>query len=136
VAKKPAPDFVPLPQAVSEIQTSRKCDAATARQIVKDAHRLGDLDLRLRRPDGSTDDQLHRNFWAGSPHGGDPDLVFENGQIDAEMRPRPARCDVFSQWSDAELLCRAKISMSSLRPGNHPALVPAKSGIGTRADYS
>ena len=87
MAKKRAPD-VPLPQAVSEIQTIRNCDTATARQIVIDAHQLGDLDLGLRRPDGSTDTQLDRNNWT-SPWWS-PDLLFENGGlIDAEMRPRP-----------------------------------------------
>jgi hypothetical protein len=81
MSKKRAPDFVPLPQA---------CDTAAARQIIKDAHQLGDLDLRLRRPDGSTDDQLDRNFWNAAPWGGpDPDLVFENGgKIEAPARPR------------------------------------------------
>jgi len=88
MAKKPAPDFVPLPQAVSEIQVSYKCDAAAARQIAKDAQQVGDLDLRLRRPDGSTDAQLDRYFWAGSPYF-DPDLVFENGLIDAPARRKP-----------------------------------------------
>jgi len=88
VAKKPAPDFVPLPQAVSEIQVSYKCDPAAARQIAKDAHQVGDLDMRLRRPDGSTDAQLDRYFWAGSPYF-DPDLVFENGLIDAPARRKP-----------------------------------------------
>src|SRR6516164_1630860 len=88
MGKKRAPDFVPLPQVVSEIETTRKCDTATARQIVIDAHQLGDLDLRLRRPDGSTDTQLDRNSWT-SPWWS-PDLLFENGGlIDAEMRPRP-----------------------------------------------
>ena len=86
MAKKRAPDFVPLPQAVSEIQTSRKCDGAAARQIVKDAHQLGDLDLRLRRPDGSTDTQLDRNIWNDPLN--NQDLLFENGLIDAPARPR------------------------------------------------
>ena len=44
--------------------------------------------MRLRRPDGSTDAQLDRYFWAGSPYF-DPDLVFENGLIDAPARRKP-----------------------------------------------
>ena len=88
MSKKRAPVFVPLPQAASEIQTIRNCDTATARQIIKDAHELGDLDLRLRRPDGSTDTPFDRNNWS-SPWWSS-DLLFENGGlIDAEMRPRP-----------------------------------------------
>jgi hypothetical protein len=87
MGKKRAPDFVPLPQVVSEIETTRKCDTATARQIVIDAHQLGDLDLRLRRPDGSTDTPLDRNNWS-SPWWS-PDLLFDNGGlIDAPARPR------------------------------------------------
>jgi len=82
MAKKRTPVFVALPQAVSEIQTI----TATVRQIVKDAHQLGDLDLRLRRPDGSTDTQLDRNIWNDPLN--NQDLLFENGLIDAPARPR------------------------------------------------
>ena len=82
MAKKRTPVFVALSQAVSEIQTI----TATVRQIVKDAHQLGDLDLRLRRPDGSTDTQLDRNIWNDPLN--NQDLLFENGLIDAPARPR------------------------------------------------
>ena len=87
MAKKRAPRLVPLPQAVSEIQASHKCDAGAARQVVKDAHQLGDLDLRLRRPDGSTDTPLDRNIW--NDPWNDLNLLFENGLIDAPARPQP-----------------------------------------------
>jgi len=51
-----------------------------------DAHQIGDLDLRLRRPDGSTDGQLDRNIW--NDPWNNQDLLFESGLIDAQARPR------------------------------------------------
>jgi hypothetical protein len=86
--ERDAPECVPLPEAVDEIRKSRKSDVGTARQIAKEAHQLGDLDLRLRRPDGSTKEPLDRNFWNAWPHE-DPDRVFQDGQVLAQMRRPP-----------------------------------------------
>jgi hypothetical protein len=83
-------EYVPLPQAVDKIRTIRKCDVDVARQIVKEAHQLGDLDLRVRRPDGSIYDQLDRAIWNASPWS-DPNLIFENGGIINAEAPRPPR---------------------------------------------
>ena len=158
MSKKRAPDFVPLPQAVSETQTSRKCDTAAARQIIKDAHQLGDLDLRLRRPDGSTDDHLDRNFWNAAPWGGpDPDLVFENGgKIEAPARPRRGsmrrsmrrvppmeRCRIVVPRDnlDAFLKPSAPLRKAPPKKKRRKAKQPSRagapqSGIGTKLRYS
>ena len=145
---------MPLPQAVSEIQASRKCDTATVRQAVKDAHQLGDLDLRLRRSDGSTDDQLDRNFWIAAPWGGpDPDLVFENGgQIEAPARPRRGsmrrvppmeRCRIVVPRDnlDAFLKPSAPLRKAPPKKKRRKAKQPSRagapqSGIGTKLRYS
>lgn len=146
MTKKRAPDFVPLPQAVSEIQTSRKCDAATARQIVKDAHQLGDLDLRLRRPDGSTDDQLDRNFWNASPWS-DPDLIFETGIVDAEVRHMPAgslrrvrpteRCRVVIPRENLDAFHKASVRLrkSGLEKKRRKAKQVSRAGAPERHDW-
>ena len=113
MAKERAPDFVPLLQAASEIQTIRNCDTATARQIVKDAHELGDLDLRLRRPDGSTDEPFDRNNWS-SPWWSS-DLLFENGGlIDAPARPRRGSIRRAMRRVQPMERCRIVVSRESL----------------------
>ena len=113
MAKERALDFVPLLQAASEIQTIRNCDTATARQIVKDAHELSDLDLRLRRPDGSTDEPFDRNNWS-SPWWSS-DLLFENGGlIDAPARPRRGSIRRAMRRVQPMERCRIVVSRESL----------------------
>ena len=104
---------MPLLQAASEIQTIRNCDTATARQIVKDAHELSDLDLRLRRPDGSTDEPFDRNNWS-SPWWSS-DLLFENGGlIDAPARPRRGSIRRAMRRVQPMERCRIVVSRESL----------------------
>jgi hypothetical protein len=84
-------ECVPLLQAVEEICARGNVDPNGAQQIIRDRHQLGDLDLRLRRPDGSVTDLPDRSIWDPSPWG-DPDdwkSLFIKGEIEAERRPRP-----------------------------------------------
>jgi hypothetical protein len=78
-------EWVPLLDAVEAIQMRHDGDLAKARQIVKDADRVGNLEVRLLRPDDSTDQlrDVIANLWDN------PDLwegLFRTGLFDAPAR--------------------------------------------------
>jgi hypothetical protein len=87
--------YVSLAEAAAEIRERLNLDAEAAQQKIIDAHELGDLDLRLRRPDdppdGPFNEKLSRSVWRDL----DPwnpnesrQLLFEKSEIDAEQIAR------------------------------------------------
>ncbi|MFZ2081641.1 MAG: hypothetical protein WAV38_34330, partial [Xanthobacteraceae bacterium] len=109
-------EYVFLLDAVEEIRARRSVDLDAVRQIFKDAHELGDVDVRLRRPDGSVIDKLLFREIKVDPRGNPADPwedIFKTGQILAAIRPRALR------WSRRrvqliEERCRIVVTRESL----------------------
>jgi hypothetical protein len=87
--------YVSLAQAVVDIQARLNLDVEAAQKKIINAHELGDLDLRLRRPDdppdGPFNEKLSRSVWRDLDPW-DPNesrrLLFEKSEIDAEQIAR------------------------------------------------
>ena len=103
-----------------------------AREIFKNAHQLGDLDVRKRRPDGSVIDRLHFHEIIGDPWG-NPDpwkSIFETGQIDAPRRSR--RGALRRRRAQPLERCRIVVTRDSLKEFMQ-TMPPATTGDQARA---
>jgi hypothetical protein len=85
------PDYVPLLDVLQEVRRRRSVDDRTAQDVIREAHCLGDIELRIRRPAGSFED-LGRGVWQMDPwHGETWRQLFDRGVIQAEFRVRRSR---------------------------------------------
>jgi hypothetical protein len=85
------PDYVPLLDVLQKVKQRRSVDDRAAQDFIRDAHCLGDLDLKIRRPNGSFED-LGRGVWQMDPwHGETWRQLFDRGIIQAEFRVRRSR---------------------------------------------
>jgi hypothetical protein len=80
------PDFVPLLNVLQDVRGRRSVDDTEARDIIREAHCLGDLDLRIRRPNGSFEVLSPRaGVWEDNPWQGETwRQMFDRGIINAE----------------------------------------------------
>jgi hypothetical protein len=83
-------DYVPLLDVLREVKQRRSVDDRRGQDIIRDAHRVGDLDLKIRRPNGSFEDLSRRDdVWGDDPWFGETwRQLFEHGIINAEYRVR------------------------------------------------
>jgi hypothetical protein len=85
------PDYVPLLDVLQEVRRRRSVDDRAAQDVIREAHCLGDIELRIRRPAGSFED-LGRGVWQMDPwHGETWRQLFDRGVIQAEFRVRRSR---------------------------------------------
>jgi hypothetical protein len=95
-------DRIPLPDVPAEVCMHRAVDTEAAQDSIVEAHQLGELDLKIRRPDGSIED-LSRDIWQPNPWTGATGReLFSNGGIVRAERPRRGMRRV-----GPEELCRA-----------------------------
>jgi hypothetical protein len=115
--------FVDLRRAVLEICARRNVDPLVAQDLLMDAHEIGDITLKFRRPDGSFG-VLPRNLRAmlinaWGPDEGEWRQIFERGEISIpQPRPRDLlvrrgagrrimpdeRCRIFAERTELDAL--------------------------------
>jgi hypothetical protein len=82
-------DYVPLLDVLQAVKQRHSVDDRRAQDIIRDAHRLGDLDLKIRRPNGSVEDLSRRDTWEENPWQGETwRQHFDHGIINAEYPVR------------------------------------------------
>jgi len=78
-------ECVPLLAVIEAIRMRHGGDLKAVYKLILEAHRFGDLDLRMRRHDGSVTDRLIRYRIVADPWGnpGDPwEVIFRTGLIE------------------------------------------------------
>jgi hypothetical protein len=79
------PDYVSLKDVLKRVQTQRSVAVEAAQDIIRRAHQIGDLELRIRHPGGSFDD-LRDDVWGVDPYHGETwRMLFDEGVIEVEV---------------------------------------------------
>jgi hypothetical protein len=79
--------YIRLPDMLAEVRKHRAVETEIAQDMIVEAHRLGDLDLKIRWPDGSIEN-LRRDVWECNPWHWRQ--IF-GGIIEVERKPRRMR---------------------------------------------
>jgi hypothetical protein len=79
------PDYVSLKDVLKRVQTQRSVAVEAAQDIIRRAHQIGDLELRIRHPGGSFG-YLRDDVWGVDPYHGETwRMLFDEGVIEVEI---------------------------------------------------